>query len=422
MAPLGPFEPAPLLAVAVSGGADSLALALLARDWARARGGMVTGLVVDHALRPESGAEAALTLQRLAGLGIAARLIVLQGLAHGPALAARARAARHAALTEAAAGLGIVHLLMGHHAGDQAETVAMRRLAGSGPAGLAGMAALVEGRSLRLLRPLLPVPPGRLRATLRAAGLDWVEDPSNRNPAALRARLRLARGDADGAGVLTRAAGEAAAARGAARAAVDHEVAAELAARVRLHPGGYAMVAPGPLSPPALGALLRVIAGAAHAPPPAQVAALAVALRPATLAGVRVMPAGRLGPGWLLLREAAAMAAPVLARPGAVWDGRFRLADGAALPEAAWFGAVGDDAARLRHLKAAQHLPAALLRTLPALRLHGELFVVPHLGYAGPVSCHLTIILHAVESPIAGAPFLPSAGLCPKGVQARVGM
>ncbi|MCW3477940.1 tRNA lysidine(34) synthetase TilS, partial [Limobrevibacterium gyesilva] len=179
MAPLGPFEPAPHLAVAVSGGADSMALALLARDWTRARGGRITALVVDHGLRAASAGEAACTRDRLAMLGIPARLFTLQGLGHGPALAARARAARYAVLEAACAKASILHLLLAHHAADQAETVAMRLLDRSGPAGLAGMAALVEAGRVRRLRPLLPVPPGRLRATLHAAGIAWVEDPSN---------------------------------------------------------------------------------------------------------------------------------------------------------------------------------------------------------------------------------------------------
>ena len=182
---------------------------------------------------------------------------------------------------------------------------------------------------MRLLRPLLTVPPGRLRATLRAAGVAWVEDPSNADASALRARLRRARGDAAGEGVLTRAAGEAAAARGAARAAAERAVADELAARVRLYPEGYAVLAPG-----------RGVGGGAGGVCCAACPARRMrrrrgrwrrwpaVSRPATLGGVRVQPAGRLGPGWLLTREVAALAPPVPARPGAVWDGRFRLAAG----------------------------------------------------------------------------------------------
>src|SRR5262245_29663930 len=179
MAALGPFEPAPRLAAGVSGGADSTALAVLAYAWACERGGSLLALVADHGLRPESGQEAADTVARLATLGIAARRLTIAGLDRGPALAERARRARFDALETACAEAGIVHLLLGHHAADQAETVLIRSLGGSGPAGLAGIAALVETRRLRILRPLLAFPPAFMRARLAAAGVTWVEDPSN---------------------------------------------------------------------------------------------------------------------------------------------------------------------------------------------------------------------------------------------------
>lgn len=409
MAPLGPFEPGPRLAVAVSGGADSLALALLARDWARARGGAALALVVDHGIRPESAAEARATCARLVAMGIEPRILTL-ALARGAGLAARARTARHAALADAASALGLLHLLFGHHAGDQAETVAMRRLAGSGAAGLAGMAALSETAGPRRLRPLLAVPPGRLRATLEAAGIGWIEDPSNADPSALRARLRQARGDAAGAGVLTRAAVAAAQARGVARAAAERGVAAELAAQARLHPEGYAVVAPGPVSAAALAALLRMIGGAAYPPAPDRVAGLFAAPRGGTLGGVRVLPAGRLGPGHLVVREAAAMAGPVAAIPGAVWDGRFRLGAAASLPAGAELGALGAGAAALRRLPAARCLSAAVLRTLPAVRRDGRLFAVPHLGYPDFSVTRTVPVVFAPASPVACAPFVPLTG------------
>src|SRR5579875_838740 len=100
MARLGPWGPAPRLAVAVSGGADSMALALLAAGWAPAEGA-VRAFVVDHGLRPDSAEEAALTLRRLAVLGIEGRLLILTDLRPGPGMPMRARAARYAALAEA---------------------------------------------------------------------------------------------------------------------------------------------------------------------------------------------------------------------------------------------------------------------------------------------------------------------------------
>ncbi|MGH7156157.1 MAG: tRNA lysidine(34) synthetase TilS, partial [Acetobacteraceae bacterium] len=205
MEPLGPFEPAPCLAAAVSGGSDSLALALLADAWVRERAGSLLALIVDHGLRPEAEREVRETVARLAGKGIAARILSVNGLSRGPALAERARQARYAILLNACRAHGILHLLLGHHATDQAETVIMRALSSSGPAGLAGMARMTETRWLRVLRPLLAIPSVRLRATVSAAGLDWVNDPSNTDRAALRPRLRALRADRDGTGAATAA-------------------------------------------------------------------------------------------------------------------------------------------------------------------------------------------------------------------------
>jgi len=407
MARSGPFETRPALAAAVSGGADSLALALLARDWAAAHGGTVLALVVDHGLRAGSAAEAVLTVARLAAHGIAARLIPINGLARGPGLAARARAARYAALEGVCAAAGILHLLLGHHAGDQAETLRMRADAGSGPRGMAGMAALVEGAAVRRLRPLLAMPPGRLRALLRHCGLDWVEDPSNRDPATLRARLRAELDDPDGEGLVVTALVDAAARHGRDRAAREHGVAQELAAKVRLHPAGWAVLAGGAVSPEALSALLCTVAGRPYPVARAAVAALAAQPRAATLAGAQLLPAGRAGAAgdWLVVREEAAMQAPVAALPGAVWDGRFRLSP-AALPEMGMaLGALADDAARLRRVR--PDWPSAVLRTVPALRYDGDVVVVPALGFPDVAVCQRLALGFRPALPLCAAAFLP---------------
>ncbi|HET9019149.1 MAG TPA: tRNA lysidine(34) synthetase, partial [Acetobacteraceae bacterium] len=319
-------------------------------------------------------------------------------------LAARARAARYAALGATCAGEGIVHLLLGHHAADQAETLAMRRLGGSGPDGRAAMPAIAETAQGRLLRPLLAIPKARLRTTLRAAGLGWVEDPSNADPATLRARLRT---DPDGTAAATGAALAEAAAAGAARAWAERSRAAALARRVQFHPEGYALLTPGVIPPAALAAVLRAIGGADWAPAPAQVAPLAACPQAATLGGVRLLPAGRLSPGdWLVVREAAAIAPPIPARAGATWDGRFRIAAAPDPAEGLSVGALGAAAARLRHVTA---LPSAVLRTLPALWRNGMLVAVPVLRYSiqsWSGICHLQF---APPSPACGAPFAPPA-------------
>ncbi len=390
MAPLGPW-PAPgstiPLAVAVSGGADSLCLCLLAAAWAAARRLSVLALVVDHGLRASAASEARETGARLHRLGVPARLLRICGLSPGPGLAERARAARYDALTAACRAAGCVDLLLGHHAGDQAETVLMRRRAASGPDGLAGMAGLVETADLRLLRPLLPVEPARLRATLTAAGQGWIEDPSNRDRRAGRTRLRqeLAAAPAQGAALLAH---QADAAR--ARLARRRAEAAELAASVRFAPQGFAILPPELVSAGALAALIRSVTGQPYRPGSDPVAALVRHPRPATLSGARLLRAGRLGPGWVLLRELAAVAAPVPATPGAIWDRRFALL-GDAGPAAglmiAALGAApcdgpGPEWARARRRSG---LPAAVVATLPALRAaDGAVLAVPHLRWCVP--------------------------------------
>lgn len=417
---LGPFEPRPRLAVAVSGGADSMALALLAKTWAARRQAEVLALTVDHGLRAQSSGEAELTLRRLANLGFSGRKLIVTDLTRGPALAERARDARYRLLLDACAAEAIVHLLVGHHRGDQVETVMMRALSSSAARGLAGMAALTETRFVRLLRPLLDIAPERLRGLLTAHGIAWAEDPSNRDRSALRTRLRDARADPAGTGEGTQAVAHAARAAGAHRARLDRLVADVLAERATIRPEGYALLTPGPIEPEALAALLRTIAGAPYAPPIDRVAALARDLRSATIGGVRLAPAGRLGPGWLLTREPRAMEGPAAARCGDIWDRRFRLIGappdgGAPAPPSAGhacpravedarnagalvLAALGSAAARFRNLAGP---PALIARTLPALWRHDTPVAVPHLG----IGDNRWRIVFDPRNPAAAAPF-----------------
>ena len=402
MVRLGPFEPSPRIAAAVSGGPDSMALALLASEWARGRGGSLLALLVDHGLWHDSASEAAQAAARLADRGIAARVLTLHGLERGAALAERARVARFTSLVDACAAGGIVHLLLGHHAADQAETVLIRSLGGSGPGGLAGILPLVELPTVRLLRPLLAMPPVRLRATLTAAGLPWAEDPSNVDTNALRPRLRQLRADVDGVGSATAALVAAAAASSRIRAQDAAGVAAWLAESVSLRPEGFALLPNEPIAPAALAALIQTIAGAPFPPARQQVMALATAPRPATMAGVRLLPAGRLGRGLILAREPAAMSAPVAARGGAVWDGRFRLGRDVVVADGATFGALGANASRLRRVSP---LPSAVLRTLPAVRQGERLLAVPHLHYPDAATCARFPVTFCPARPAAAAPF-----------------
>jgi tRNA(Ile)-lysidine synthase len=397
---LGPFEPFPALAAAVSGGADSTALAILARDWVRRQNGSLLALVVDHGLRPESAGEARITTERLGRLGIPARLLPLTTLHHGPALAERARTERYQTLSDACQAAGILHLLLGHHAADQAETLAMRVLRGSQTHGLAGMAALRETTTLRLLRPLLSIQPDRLRRLLAGHNVDWVEDPSNRDLRALRPRLRFGlAANAAPPGLSAAPLSDAMSKVGLLRAHEESRIAAELAARATIRPEGFALLSPGPIAAAALGRLVRTIGGAAYAPSPSQLVDLAMQPKAATIGGVRLIECRA---GTLVIREEAAIAGPIEVSPGGLWDNRFTCIG--SCPNAT-IGKLGDDAAAVRGIS---DLPSAVLRTLPAIRVGNKLAMIPHISYARADDEVRVSVLFTPSGPVAGANFMPA--------------
>jgi tRNA(Ile)-lysidine synthase len=161
--------PGTAVTCAVSGGADSLALLILAVE----AGCRVTVVHVDHGLRPESAAEAGVVAAAASRFGAAFRAERVL-VAPGPNLEARARAARYAVLPP--------DVLTGHTADDQAETVLLNLLRGAGLDGLAGMAP--EGH------PLLGLRRAETRALVAACGLTTIADPSNADPAFRRNRVR----------------------------------------------------------------------------------------------------------------------------------------------------------------------------------------------------------------------------------------
>src|SRR5207237_5098138 len=188
---IGGFERHPFVAVAVSGGPDSLALTILADRWAREHGGRLIALTVDHRLRPESAEEVRIVSGWLAARGISHHVLVWTDTKPATGIQEAARAARYRLLAGWCREQGCLHLLTAHHREDQAETHLIRRRAGSSVDGLAGMSAVREMAGVRLVRPLLTVPKARLIALLEAERQPFLSDPSNRNPIFERARLRL---------------------------------------------------------------------------------------------------------------------------------------------------------------------------------------------------------------------------------------
>jgi tRNA(Ile)-lysidine synthase len=175
-----------LVLVALSGGADSLALAA-ATAFEAPRAGLTAGaVVVDHGLQPGSAEVAEAAAARASALGLAPVVVrrVDVGAEGGPEAAARE--ARYAALTAVADETGARAVLLGHTLDDQAETVLLGLARGSGPTSLQGMDAV----SGRWRRPLLAVRREATRASCADLGLEPWDDPHNDDPAYARVRVR----------------------------------------------------------------------------------------------------------------------------------------------------------------------------------------------------------------------------------------
>jgi tRNA(Ile)-lysidine synthase len=388
------FESAPFVAVAVSGGPDSLALAILADRWARSRRGEIFALTVDHRLRPESAAE----IRRLGGWLSARKIrhevLVWEGEKPSTGIQEAARAARYRLLAQWCREHGCLHLLTAHHRKDQAETHLIRCAAHSGADGLAGMSAVRELDCCRILRPLLGIPQARLVAMLAAEGQPFVTDPSNRDPAFARGRLRtgtMAPPGGDSAAVL-----DAVGRLGRERASREGACYALLARAASVHPAGFAVLdsapllaAPAEIAERALGAILAMLGGGRYPPRRRRVSRLLRVLAGDvdgghTLAGCRfVVWRGR----YLVLRELAAGAGPVQILPGValLWDRRFAVA----LPATAAgpltldylreTGVAELDGRALQPRRVG--LPPLIRPILPALRDQAGIAAVPHLGY-----------------------------------------
>ena len=178
--------------LAVSGGPDSTALLLLAGRWraTERKGPDLVVATIDHGLRPEAKAEAAMVAKLAAAHGMPHHILAWTEKKPSTGLQEAARAARYRLLLGLARKEGADAIATAHTQDDQAETMLMRIARGSGLSGLAGIKRKSARDGVTLLRPLLDVAKSRLTATLQAAGATFAEDPSNEDPRFTRVRLR----------------------------------------------------------------------------------------------------------------------------------------------------------------------------------------------------------------------------------------
>jgi tRNA(Ile)-lysidine synthase len=392
-----PMAAARRIALAVSGGADSLALLDAVERWRRLTGGPeAVVLTVDHRLREGSDREAERVVAIAVARGLQARRLAWEDPHPAGDIEAAARKARYRLLIGATRELLASHLLLAHHRDDQAETFLMRLQRGSGVFGLAAMRAEVRAGDVTLFRPFLGLPRSRLAATAAAAGFVPVEDPMNSDPRFLRARIRrimplLA---AEGFGPAEIAATTERLARAA--DAIDRAVDRLIAEAVTVDPFAVAAVdgaafvaAPEEVRHRFLVRLLAAIGGDDYPP------------RFARLRGLHQAMVARAGPGrfkrtlagvviewrhgrFLAYREAGRDGLPTTALAGGyagTWDHRFRVAVGRHHLDGLTLGPLGE-AGRIALGLSLDGTPAAAVAALPALRRRGKVVAVPAVGHA----------------------------------------
>jgi tRNA(Ile)-lysidine synthase len=383
------------LALAVSGGADSMALMHLARRWRQASAPHITltVLTVDHGLRPESAAEARQVASRAADLGLDHVTLNWPGKKPRTAIQETARTARYGLLTGWCRAHGAGALLLAHHMDDQAETVLMRLSRGSGLAGLAAMAPVHMRDGVTVLRPLLGVRKSELESMLRQNDQSWMSDPSNDNTGFARIRMRHVLAALENASPLAPRLARLARRIGAARDRQTAEVAAAARAMTRLHPGGYCEMEPQLLAalPPRLrrellGRTLQAVGGGPYPPNRQALERLATGLGQAGFTGASlhrclILPWRKKL--WITreLRGGGPPSGQLEQDRAIVWDDRFEIRG-----PARWqVTALGEkDWRAIRELipaKVRAAAPAAALQSLPALRLDGRLRAVPHLEF-----------------------------------------
>ncbi len=421
---LAPVAAAPSIAIAVSGGGDSLALLDTVDRWRKAPGRpAVTVLTVDHGLVAGSGAVAAGVAAAAAERGLAARVLAWEGAKPTSGIEAAARQARYRLLAAAARDAGATHLLTAHSLEDQAETFLMRLARGSGVFGLGGMRRAIDLGGLVLFRPFLGVPRARLAATARAAGVPPHDDPMNADTRFQRVRVRRLLPGLAEAGIDAGTIAAAAARLAAAADAIDRAVDALVRDAVTIDRFAVATIAlealaaaPAEVRFRLLVRLLQAIGGADYPPRTGQAEALLAALlgpgdARRTLWGV---VAERQAGTIRLLRETGRAELPAVAAPpgrSLTWDHRFRLAVATHAPPGLTIAAVGG--ARPAGMVRPKDLRAAALAALPAVFSMGRILAVPSLGWrapSGPAADTITVA-ETVSERLAAPPRFPATDM-----------
>ena len=230
------------IAVAVSGGADSLCLTLLLKKWTDKNGVRLFAFTVDHGLRTESQKEALGVHAQLQKLGISHQTLVWEGKKPKTRVEELARVARYDLLQQACKKNKIGVLFLAHHLEDQAETFWARFAHKSGLDGLCAMQEKSDLKGLTLIRPLLDTSKKEIVDYLKKNHLSWVEDPMNYNPEYERVLWRGRQKDLSKVGLTPHTIGLLTKRLTRVKGAIDFYVDSFIKNSVLLSPAGYAFI------------------------------------------------------------------------------------------------------------------------------------------------------------------------------------
>lgn len=362
----------PRLGVAVSGGGDSMALLSLLHGLSAAAGTDLETVTVDHGLRPEAAGEAAFVARRASALGLSHETLRWRGWDGQGNLQNAAREARYRLMADWAERRGLPCVALGHTADDQAETVLMRLARRAGADGLSAMAPRSDRHGITWLRPLLFARREALRAHLRRANLEWVEDPSNDDPRYARIQTRQSLAALASLGIDVETLAEVARNMAAAREALERQTKRAAGEILRIEGGAVVMQAEAFFAEPeeirrrlmirALGS----ISGSAYPPRRSPVAALIAGLetgQAATLDGCQALL--RRGEIWVFREYNAVRDLRVPADQ--LWDGRWRATPPDRLSEGTELRALGAEGLAQCPDWRSVGRPRAMLLSTPAI-------------------------------------------------------
>lgn len=382
----GHFLPNPpkRIGVAVSGGSDSLSLLILLHAWRDQGGPEVFAITVDHGLRSEAAAEAAYVAEICDTRAIPHEIRRWQGWNGQGNLQAQARLARYGLIADWAKDRQVDKVALGHTADDQAETFLMRLSREAGVDGLSAMASQRQHEGVEFVRPALKITREELRENLRQENVDWIEDPSNDDEAFDRVRARKALGELAALGISIQT-----------LSAVAHNMAdvrrtlywyAFLAARnfVTFQTGDLVIERKGfrtlqlEIGRRLMQQALRWVSGAEYVPRGRAIDLLLESIRGGTDMTLQGCFISMTADDIRITRESASVA-DLRVEAGQVWDGRWRLIGPAVA--GGEIGALGKEGLSLCGDWRASGLPAASLRSSPAVWQQGSVIAAPLVGY-----------------------------------------